>query len=63
MRIRCYLFGCWCDENSACPKCGAALYDVDFIQDRQVRLGDLDMAAVSASDEVLAFPQEALRSV
>lgn len=31
-RIRCYLWGCWCDENSACPKCGAALYDADFIQ-------------------------------
>jgi hypothetical protein len=32
MRIRCILFGCWCDENSACPKCGASLYDADFIQ-------------------------------
>lgn len=32
MRIHCYLFGCWCDPNSACPKCGAALYDCEFIQ-------------------------------
>jgi len=32
MRLRCYLFGCWCDQNSSCPKCGAALYDADFIQ-------------------------------
>ena len=32
MRIRCVLFGCWCDQNSSCPKCGAALYDADFIQ-------------------------------
>lgn len=32
LRIRCILFGCWCDENSACPKCGCALYDADFRQ-------------------------------
>lgn len=37
LRIRCFLWGCWCDENSACPKCGAALYDADFIQ-----IGKLD---------------------
>jgi hypothetical protein len=32
LRIRCLLWGCWCDEHSACPKCGSALYDADFIQ-------------------------------
>ena len=32
MRVRCVLFGCWYDQNSSCPKCGAALYDADFIQ-------------------------------
>ena len=32
MRIRCVLWGCWCDQNSSCPKCGAALYDADYIQ-------------------------------
>jgi hypothetical protein len=32
MRIRCELWGCWCDENCACPRCGAALYDADFVQ-------------------------------
>lgn len=33
LRIRCILFGCGCDENSACPKCGCALYDADFVQE------------------------------
>jgi hypothetical protein len=33
MRISCVLWGCWCDENNACPKCGSALYyDADFVQ-------------------------------
>jgi hypothetical protein len=32
MRIRCVLWGCWCDRNGGCPKCGSALYDADFIQ-------------------------------
>jgi predicted nucleic-acid-binding Zn-ribbon protein len=32
VRIRCVLFGCWCDEHSACPKCGAQVYDGDYIQ-------------------------------
>lgn len=36
-RVRCVLFGCWCDENSSCPKCGAPLYDSDFVQ-----IGKLD---------------------
>jgi hypothetical protein len=31
-RIRCILFGCWFDENHACPKCGAASYDPDYVQ-------------------------------
>jgi hypothetical protein len=31
-RIRCVLFGCWCDENYACLKCGATLYDPDYVQ-------------------------------
>ena len=32
MRISCNLWGCWCDNNGACPKCGCALYDPDFVQ-------------------------------
>lgn len=37
LRIRCLLWGCWCDRNHACPKCGCALYDVDFIQKGKLR--------------------------
>jgi hypothetical protein len=33
LRIRCVLWGCWTDENGACPKCGCALYDADFVQE------------------------------
>jgi hypothetical protein len=32
-RIRCILFGCWCHRDyPGCGRCGAALYDADFIQ-------------------------------
>jgi hypothetical protein len=32
MRIRCALFGCCLRDIPACHRCGAALYDADFIQ-------------------------------
>jgi hypothetical protein len=32
-RIACHLWGCWCsNEYPGCLRCGAALYDADFIQ-------------------------------
>ena len=33
LRIRCILWGCWTDQYGACPKCGCALYDADFVQE------------------------------
>jgi hypothetical protein len=33
MRIKCKLWGCWChEEYPACGRCGAQLYDADFVQ-------------------------------
>jgi hypothetical protein len=33
-RWHCWLWGCWCDMNCACPKCGAHVYNdpCDYIQ-------------------------------
>ena len=32
-RLLCHLWGCWCsNEYPGCVRCGAALYDSDFVQ-------------------------------
>lgn len=31
-RLRCHLLGCVCDSDPGCHRCGAGLYDADFVQ-------------------------------